>query len=225
MNLSLNLSWRVETAVGAAISLLAPLSGNDRCVRFLRPEDSAVVLGSTQDAAHIDEVRAAQAGVSVLRRRGGGGAVLVGPGQVLWADVAIPVEDPLWRSDVGRAFWWLGEVWGAALAAVGVQGAEVWRQGLARSSWSDRICFAGLGPGEVTVGEAKVVGISQRRTRTSAHFQCAVPIVWDPSELLAVMALDDETRAQAATDLAGVARGVGIDVASRLPGAFVDRLP
>ncbi len=31
--------------------------------------------------------------------------------------------------------------------------------------WSDVVCFAGVGPGEVTAGTAKVVGIAQRRTR------------------------------------------------------------
>ena len=49
------------------------------------------------------------------------------------------------------------------------------------------VCFAGLGPGEVTVAGAKALGISQRRTRAGARFQCAVPRTWDASTLAAVL--------------------------------------
>jgi len=217
--------WRVEIVAGPTARLLDPPAITERAVRFLIPEDRAVVLGSTQPESHIDQVRADAAGAKVLRRRGGGGAVLVGPGQVLWTDVLIPAEDPLWTADVGRAFWWLGDVWIAALGAVGLEGAQVLRLGLRHSPWSDRMCFAGLGPGEVTLGDAKVVGISQRRTRAGAHFQCAVPLLWNPSELLALMALDRDTRRVATTQLADVALGVGADVGSRLMVAFPEVLP
>jgi hypothetical protein len=50
------------------------------------------------------------------------------------------------------------------------------------------VCFAGLAAGEVIVDGAKVVGISQRRTRAGARFQCSVPLRWDAArhaELLA----------------------------------------
>jgi hypothetical protein len=50
------------------------------------------------------------------------------------------------------------------------------------------VCFGGTGPGEVVVGGAKVVGLSQRRTRDGARFQCSVPLAWDAgrhAELLA----------------------------------------
>jgi lipoate-protein ligase A len=192
---------------------------------LLAPEDRAVVLGSTEPVSHIDPARAAAAATSILRRRSGGGAVLVGPGLALWADVVIPVPDPLWHVDVGRAFWWLGEVWVAALADAGLPGAEVWRGGLVRTPWSDRVCFAGLGAGEVTVRGAKVVGMAQRRSRAGAHFQCAVPVAWRPSELLALMDLDDETRERGEKELGAVAVAIGADVARRLGPAFRERLP
>ena len=54
--------------------------------------------------------------------------------------------------------------------------------------WSKLVCFAGLGPGEVSVGERKAVGISQRRTRVAARFQCALYHRWDPAALVAVLA-------------------------------------
>jgi lipoate-protein ligase A len=217
--------WRVETATGPAARLLDAPPVTARTVRFLVPEDRAVVLGSTQPHSDIDAAGAAGAGVAVLRRRSGGGAVLVGPAELLWTDVFIPASDPLWTTDVGRAFWWLGDIWAHALAAAGIAGAEVWRGGLVRTRWSPRICFAGLGAGEVTVGGDKVVGLSQRRSRAGAHFQGAVLLSWNPAELLAVMALDDEHRAAAAAELAGAACGVGPEVAMRLAAAFTERLP
>jgi hypothetical protein len=37
-----------------------------------------------------------------------------------------------------------------------------------------------VGTGEVSVGERKLVGLSQRRTREGARFQCLVHLAWRP---------------------------------------------
>jgi len=216
--------WRVERVRAPVASLLEGLDPTERAVRLIVPTEPAVVLGSTQPESDLDRSRVAAAGFAVGRRRSGGGAVLVGPGQALWLDVVIPKGDAHWCVDVGRAFWWLGEVWAAALESVGVGGAEVWRRGLIRTSWSDRVCFAGRGPGEVTVAGAKVVGMAQRRTRAGAHFQCAVPITWQPGQLLDLFVLDDESRAEGRRALARVAHGVGEGVADRLADAFLTQI-
>lgn len=193
----------------------ADLHGRDidwtaRSVTWCEVTAPAVVLGSTQPASHLVGPRARQdAGVEVARRRSGGGAVLVAPGQVAWADVVVPAGDPLWCDDVGRAVWWLGEAWAAALSGLGAGPGAVHRGGLVRSAWSPWVCFAGLGPGEVTVAGAKVVGTAQRRTRHGALFQCAVPLVWDPPVLLGLLALSAAQRAAAASELAGAVRPVG----------------
>ena len=68
--------------------------------------------------------------------------------------------------------------------------------------WSRLVCFAGLGPGEVTVDGRKVVGISQRRTRAGARFQCAALRRWDPGALAALVGVDPAA-------LEDVAAGVG----------------
>lgn len=181
----------------------------------------AVVLGSTQG----DGVLAPGAGgVDVARRRSGGGAVLVEPGRVLWAEVVVPAGDPLWQADVGRAAWWLGDEWAATLAALGVGGAVVHRGGLVRAPWSAAVCFAGLGPGEVTVGGRKVVGISQRRTREGALFQCAVPLAWDPAALLAALALTPAERDQASAALADAVLPLTGCVPSEVESAFLAEL-
>lgn len=171
--------------------------------------EAAVVLGSSQPAP-------AAAVLPVVRRRSGGGAVLVGPGDVLWVNVVVPRDDPRWCDDVGRAFWWLGDAWAEALG----DGADVHRGGLCVTRWSRQVCFAGLGSGEVVVHGRKAVGISQRRTRHGALFQCVVHRVWDPVPLVECLGLPEA----AAAELADVAVGVPDleDLALRL-GALCTR--
>ncbi len=183
-----------------------------RRIEVLVPTVAAIVLGSTQPAAEVDDE-----GLEVVRRRSGGGAVLVAPDDPLWVDVDLPAGDPLWDDDVGRSFVWLGEAWAAVLADLGLD-AEVHRGGFEPGPWGRTICFAGRGPGEAFVDGAKVVGLAQRRTRAGARFQCAVPSRWDPDPLVdALVAPPDREVARA--DLAQVARGVNAD-----PGALVARL-
>jgi lipoate-protein ligase A len=225
------LIWRVEEewekgaelhARSAALCSPGAWSGRpSRLVRLLNPTDRAVILGSSQPESDIDLPKAAALGIEVGRRRTGGGAVLVGPGLQRWVDVFLPAGDPLWEADIGRAFWWLGALWVRALAEVGVEGGEVWRGGLVRTPWSARVCFAGVGPGEVTFGGRKVVGMSQRRTRHGALFQCALPIVWDPAPLLEVMTLSALSRAEAYAAVADAAMGVGIDAAAEAVRSLV----
>lgn len=182
----------------------------------------ALVLGSTQAVEVVDAGRAASAGVAVVRRRSGGGAVLVRPEEVVWTDVFVPSDDPLWSPDVGRATHWLGRVWAGAVSDLG--GAATWHDGpLISTPWSKLVCFAGLGPGEVVMGDAKVVGISQRRTRAGALFQCAALLRWAPGDLLDLLALPDDRRHQAAGELAGAAVGLGVEAAA-VEDAFLTRL-
>ncbi len=180
-----------------------------RSVWVCDPTSPAVVLGSAQRDSVIDQGAAARAGVEVVRRHSGGGAVLVVPGELLWLDLMVPVSDPLWRADVGTAFEWVGELWAAALADVGVA-STVHCGRLQRSPWSDLVCFAGLGPGEVLVDGRKAVGISQRRTRAGARFQCAALARWEPTALVELLALDPAARPGAVDDLAHAAGGVGV---------------
>lgn len=184
----------------------------------------AVVLGSTQPTSTIDTGRAEATGVDVARRRSGGGAVLVEPGMLVWVDVLIPAGDRLWEADVGRAFAWLGRAWAGALNDAGVAGAVPYDGPLRHTPWSGHMCFAGLGPGEVTVDGAKVVGMSQRRTRSAALFQCAALLAWQPDRLLDLLDLAPEERRRASTEVADVARGVDVDPGD-LTGSLLARLP
>ena len=161
-----------------------------------------MVLGSTQPAVPAPFVR----------RRSGGGAVYVRPDAVLWVEVFVGADDPRWEADVGRAFWWLGEAWARAIGGEAV----VHRGALVRTQWSDRVCFAGLGPGEVTVGGRKVVGMSQRRTREGALFQCAALLEWDYEETARLLDVP-------AADIRDVATGLVVDH-STLLAAFLDNI-
>lgn len=159
----------------------------------------AIVLGRAQRIDAGAEERAAAAGVEIVRRRSGGSAVWVGPGECLWVDVVLARGQPGWHDDIGRAGCWMGDAWVAALGEAGVRDSVVHRSAMVRAPGSDAVCFAGRGPGEVFDHDgAKIVGISQRRTREWALFQCAVPLRWDPSALIAILGEGAEPAATAA---------------------------
>lgn len=190
----------------------------ERAVHVLEPATRCVALGSAQPATVVDPAVLARSGREVTRRRSGGGLVVMNPGEMLWVDVTIASTDRLWSDDVGVAFAWLGECWRRALVAAGErptsgeytvhEGAMVGRE-LGRL-----ICFAGAGSGEVMDGAAKVVGMSQRRTREWARFQCLVHTAFDPWESAEL--LSDET-------LEGLPVG-GVACGGSSPGDVRERL-
>jgi lipoate-protein ligase A len=235
--LSASGGWTIERVEGPpgdlhTEPLRAPVT---RRVRWSHPDHVALVVGRAQRFTPPGDST-----VAVVRRASGGGAVLVGPGLQVWADVAIPAGDPLWDVDVGRAAWWVGSAWVSALVAVGVPAASltVHRGAMERTPWSDRVCFAGRADGEVLVSRSesaagaavsKVVGIAQRRTRQGALFQCAAMVAWEPMPLLRALGVPSAEAALAAIELADVATGLdkllpGIDAAT-LEAAFEAALP
>jgi lipoate-protein ligase A len=133
--------------------------------------------------------------------------VLLQPDAVAWIDVIVPRGDPLWDDDVTRSSWWLGDAWARVVRSFGLD-ARVHRGRLERAPWSERVCFAGMGSGEVSVGGQKVVGISQRRTRTQARFQCAALLQWKPEQLVGLLRLSEAERARCLADVAGCAGGL-----------------
>ena len=168
----------------------------------------ALVVGSTQPMPAVDD-----GAIDVVRRHSGGGAVMLEPGRVGWIDVLLPAGHPRWDDDVGRSFDWVGEAWVAALATIGTA-AEAHRGPLVRTRWSDQVCFAGLGPGEVSRDGRKIVGLSQRRTRAGARIQTLVLAAWEPAPLERLLGLQTP-------DLGDVAAGVGTDRLEAVIDAFV----
>lgn len=169
----------------------------------------ALVLGSTQREETADALVLSAGAMSVVQRRSGGGAVVVSDGGQLWIDFWIPRSDPLWHDDVVRGALWVGETWAAALASLGLS-ATVHRGRATVTGWSSLVCFAGMGPGEVSSAGCKVVGLSQRRTRAGARLQCMVLAHWDPASVVDVLALDDDRRRRARHDTVRAAMGLDL---------------
>jgi lipoate-protein ligase A len=128
--------------------------------------------------------------------------------------VWIPRSDPLWDDDVVTSSLWLGETWRDALVALGVRDLEVHEGRLVRSSLSDLVCFAGVGPGELSWRGRKLVGISQRRTRQGARFQSVSPLERQGDAMLRLFDLDPLERNQMESTLSNHTTGL-IEVAGR----------
>jgi lipoate-protein ligase A len=181
---------RATTADLHALDPEALLSGRRSAVVLMEPTDRAMVLGSSQPDDLIDVWAAARAGFAVARRRSGGGVVVTGAVDAVWVDVLLAPDHPRWRADVDRAAVEVGHAWCEALVSLGGAGdvagsGLVVHEGPPLHRDSGRIvCFGGLGPGEVTLQGAKLVGISQRRARWGARFQCQVQLRWAPEEWL-----------------------------------------
>lgn len=137
------------------------------------PTDAALVLGSRQTGDLVDRDRLAHSGLVVAHRRSGGGAVVVRPDAVVWIDVVLP--HGIAPDDVRGAMVWIGERWKQAVVPFTPGSPDVdlavHRGGMVSSAWSDLVCFAGIGPGEVLLGGRKLVGLSQRRTRHGLRLQ------------------------------------------------------
>jgi lipoate-protein ligase A len=148
----------------------------------------AMALGSRQPIDSVDADACARQGIEVVRRRSGGGAVLLLPGDIEWIDVVVPAGDVRWTDDLRASMVDVGERWCEALDGLVAGDLHVHRGGIERTAWSDLVCFAGVGPGEVLVGDRKLVGISQRRTRAGARFQCAVHRRYDAARTVSLLA-------------------------------------
>lgn len=180
------------------------------------PTAAALVIGSAQRAP------ANATGYEVVRRRTGGGAVLVEPGGLCWLDVSISRADPLWDDELHRSFAWVGRAWRDALSALGIADASIHEGPPIRTAWSREICFAGTGPGEVAVAGRKAVGVAQRRTREGAWFQCAALLRWDADATASALGLP--AAAEVAAAVRDRARAIPLDAVSLRDG-FVAALP
>lgn len=185
--------WRIEHRRGTAQelhdrSVSEPIDG--RAVVVQEVVAPALVLGSTQSGDGLDHGARSAAGVGLARRRSGGGAVLLHPGDHVWIDLVVPAGDALWEPDVMRATWWVGDAWRIALGLddrCEVDGAVVHRGAVVDRVAARAACFAAVGPGEIVVGGRKVLGVSQRRTRAGARFQCLAYRSWDPEPLVSML--------------------------------------
>lgn len=162
-----------------------------RSATFHVVSTTTLVLGSAQRDAAVDDRVARTLGIAVVKRRSGGGAVLLVPGEFVWLDLVIPAGDALWADDIGQSMVWVGQLWQRALAELGVA-VDVTTATGGDAHWARQVCFAGIGNGEVVAADAgverKVVGVSQRRTRAVARFQSLCHLRWRPELVAALVA-------------------------------------
>lgn len=192
-------SWRLVARQGPPETLVvsSPDPRGARLACLTRPTAAAVVLGSAQPLADFDAERCARQHLDLVRRRSGGGAVVVSPGAQIWLDLFVPAADPLFESDVVRASSWVGSLWREALGGASGDGARlaVHEGGLAATPWSRRVCFSGVGPGEVTRDGRKVTGVAQRRDRAGAWFFTMALVRPEQQQLASLLALGRDERA------------------------------
>lgn len=153
---------------------------SDATMFVVHLEVPTLVLGGSQSSEVLDSSRTLD--VPLRRRRGGGGLVLLQPND-LWIDWWIPSSDERWSHDIRVSSVRTGDWWRHALGD-GVRGVVSVHEGPLEGDPLHRVaCFAGRGPGEVFVDGRKAVGLTQWRVRegtfisTVVHAKCSDAIV------------------------------------------------
>lgn len=216
----MNHEWLVHESLGDAATFHAAESQPIRSATFHMVATRTLVLGSAQRDTDVDRRVATALGADVVKRRSGGGAVLLVPNEFVWLDLVIPSDDALWEHDIAQAMVWVGELWQRALGDLGVATDVNNTTGVRDAAWARQVCFAGVGRGEVVCGERKVVGVSQRRTRSTARFQSLCHLRWRP-ELVAALVAAPRPRS---TELSAQVATVSVD-ARAVRDALVRQLP
>ena len=175
----------------------------------LSRDDAVVVLGGRQSMADLDAGALARDGIRVLRRHGGGGAVLLRPAD-RWVELWLPAPIGARDHDVRSTAYLVGGWWQAALSAHAVD-ATAHRGAVLDPDQGSVACFAGLGPGELTLRGRKVLGISQWRVREGSLVS-SVLAVEPPGDLgRYLMAASAAPRLRAAASILSVAPRLAID--------------
>lgn len=144
------------------------------------------------------------------------------PGEMTWVDVIVPRDHPGWATDVHTPMHWLGAHLGGIVASLleaerTERAVTVHDGAMVNSAWSSTVCFDGLGAGEVLLDGAKLVGISQRRTREAARLQCCWYSHYDPAALLALLAAPHRPPLDELAPVATLAPATAAAVADLLP--------
>ena len=184
-----SMEWGRHDWTGTAADFHAMELPNERALWWCNVETPTLILGSTQSVDDVNQKIADESGVLVSRRRSGGGAVFVHPSDSVWLDITISRNDPLWKGDVSQSMLWLGELFVEALSPW--VRANVYRDSFSAGVDGRIVCFASTSPGEVFVGANKLLGISQRRGREGARFQCVLYRHWLPGDWSHVLASSD----------------------------------
>jgi len=167
---------------------------------------AAITVGRAQ-AAQVDMAAAAAESLEVVMRPSGGGPVLWDDDLVA-IDIILPAGHPLLPTDVVAGYRWVGEAGVAALTSRGIPGARAVPPAEARA-WprgeAAGLCFGGLSPWEVVVGDRKVLGLSQVRRQAGGIIQVGVPLRLDSARLARAVGAPEAAAADLAARTAGIA--------------------
>ena len=195
----------------------------ERAAWVCEPTAPALVLGSTQrdevaDADACERPASTWSGAAAAGER-----CCVEPGRRPLDRRPAPRRRPALAGRRRPGVPWLGRAWAAALATLGVE-ARVHEGGLCTTQWSRLVCFGGLGTGEVVDADGrKLVGISQRRTRAGARFQCMAQPPGTPSAWSACWRCRPEDRLGAPIAAALRRRGRPVRLRTALRGRALRR--
>ena len=155
------------------------ITGNREVLR-VDPKYPALVLGSSQ-SKNLVSLKSAE--IDLIVRRSGGGIVHLHPGHFLWIDICIPKSDSLYEDDISKASIWVGELWQEVLLSFEVN-TDIYLGPYNKGLNDGLICFSSRAQGEVMMGEQKLVGISQRRSKLGICFQTLLLLDWQPEAML-----------------------------------------
>lgn len=166
------------------------------------------------------------AGVPLVKRAAGGGAVLVGPWMLSFS-IALPSNHPLVAGGLVESYRWLGELIVNELDRIGICAHAVHPAELHERNRKNELrwaCFGGLSPWEVTVGDRKIAGLAQRRTRNGVLFAAGILVEPSPWEILCdVLGQDTAATAYLSANTVSCAEVIGRPVSSFDLGVMIDR--
>lgn len=150
------------------------------------PSRPALVLGSNQSLDLVDQELLEAEGIDLVVRRSGGGIVYLNPGDFVWIDVMLPKNDTLYTDDISVSSLWLGEIWQRVLEEFNISSTLY----IGNYIQND-ICFASKAGGEIFVGDTKLVGVSQRRTKQGIWFQTLLMLNWRPVDFISYLNIEN----------------------------------
>ncbi len=204
-------------------------------VLFWQYDQAAVIMGCSQRPSEDQLQRSQEAGLPILRRRSGGGAVLAGP-WMFSVTVFIPPDHPVATQNIIEIFSWLEQIWMGALLACRIPCKGVDLQLIEQSKLISQeenlkwACYASLSHGEIVSEDGrKLVGLAQIRKRKGVALVSGLhlyPCDWN--ELSSIVVGSPEPGASL-QGLNSDAQGLsGVSAEQLLPDlikAFIERLP
>lgn len=196
------MSWRLlldgaargawNMAVDEALVEAVEASASPPVLRFYRWSPPCLSLGASQPYAAADAKFCAAHGVDVVRRPTGGRAVL--HHHELTYLVAAPLGHPPLGRELQGAYTSICRALVAGLRRLGVDArlaAGVAGQPLIRPTQAIP-CFVGPAPGEIVIGERKLVGSAMRRVGGSILQHGSILLDWDGALQAGALGLPDD---------------------------------